>query len=1542
VGFPSADSFPATPRSQSVLEDFALPNIKHCDDGGRQMRKSFVALALLVGAATMLTTLAFAQQDDGREGAALKTPALLNQMKVTKAARLGTSLDTDTMFVGHKAGAFNATNNYWSIGTSLGTRPDGAVPSSYDGMWDFDVLTNGAGTDSAQGWVPFMRGARNPGTAIPDASRPALAVDMGNKMNAPFIQNHTAGIISAWHADDGQYLAATNVATDGSHTDPWTALVGTKSAWCGLRSGDDFAVVDDPLYGGTGNCINGNALFGTFGSNSNLQGGKRAIRNFPGYANQWDQLLYRDVRVASGAALTVNFQYATQMSNNANRTAATAMGWFDKDPLLLQQGGTGYAASNFISASVNTALAPIDSFMVYVGVPTDPTNCKFSDSQVGEDPRSIFDMKRRWFSEVISIDKHYAEILSTFGVQSATSFSQVVPNAVIEPMLVDQGIVNGGGIIRVVFRVKTNNRDADDTNTGGGFTASTGQGAVRLDAVEILGGQVSVTCGFENPGDINNNIELATTGATLGPDVGEGYALSAWHATGKPPYGLLAHLHPLDGDPGRGYNPLAYADLCGVWDSPDRQCDINGVVLSTTDHDLFEAAGGSVAQFKDNQGGMMSPAISLIGPFTGPGSTNVHGLDLTHINTSKKWLAIYDMYTGLFKDLYSQGNLYSTTLVSYPTLQKNGHYVWGDMGVLTSVSWWGDRYCFKLADEMNGLINTSNASGVPDSVKVAMFRQQRSIEFGTGASSTDGHYTDNMSLAFPPGPTGGLGQDHLDIDIWDWYSDAFPRNEEVATATTAFDTCGALIFSARQMATATTDANRPNISADSMYLKGTVSSANEMRVDCIFRIFPGPGNYVIVGDKTSGVRKVPTSVTPATGADVTSFFDSYMANPGLYSKGTHGVGTWNVDTWNSVRCDTVETNIFPAEGCVGNLPGIRVNNWASMIYDGTDDPDDRLGTVAVPHLGIVKNRCWLQNPAAGQSANSTNIKCDWDLLTPAEQGNYPPSSGIPAEKRTVEYTKIFPDGLLTPGSTIQYFFRMGVVGGGVGDMLTMTPDTNRVFLQPNGTGHDNFDGQRWANISILPDKWKDDNYGGMGKACLLVVDQQDRRGNERIWVGIADSIGATVKAKYGAHNGWHAEGGYRGTHGTISNPDFSYTSETNCGTDPNIAVWANGGQPGTTWDLYNVTSIESPSGCTTQLGGRLAPLASGYQTGKDTKQGPTASMLNDYYECLFFMCGDMSGGYFGPTSGVGSQDVALVENFLLDRRLVGGEPTVTRGVWFMGDGFIEGNEWKDDETGPESGDFVWNWLGIYGYPEVYNYYSYAGCSGLDRVADLFTDVAVLSGDAYGLLNPCTTSHEMNLPSFPGVTASTYMNHGACTDDNPCVAGVATAYSEAHPYYTLMDGWNLNNLYSKHSDGQEGSTSFGRLAYFMDVSTNVFASCGGGGFMGTPTVDVPTNTVKNVNIDFLGNVWNNPVKVGGNAIINFGLAKSDLVDVKVYDVTGRLVKTLANRQAFKAGPSKLVWDGRNDQGQAVARGVYFTQVKFINSGFVDAKKVTVLK
>ncbi len=1464
------------------------------------MRKSFVALALLVGAATMLTTLAFAQEGSTQDqGAILKIRSSL----VTKAARLGTSAATDTLWVGHTTAATHS--HPWNVG--VGPNRPGAG-GSYNGTWDFDTFDNGAASDSAQGWVPMN--SPNPRTSgtISDDLRSWNCLDWGNRMNAAERQGRTPGIISAWHADNGAYPAYVAPICPTCPPNSWTPLAGAKSAWCGLRAGDDFSVVDAIAYGGTGNHINGNALIGRFGTNLNSQGGKQTQKNFPGYANQWDQMMYRDIRVASSTPVTVSFLYETQMDTRADVAPATTSGWFDKDPLSLQQGGFGVAANNFISASAaGAANAPVDSFMVYVGVPTDPADCRYTDWLSGDPARPIFDLKRRWFSEVIAVDKPYHEILSTFGRDSAFAalpYSATVTAGQIDAMIAAQGGV-GGGVIRVVFRVKTNANYADEQNTGGSFN-STNKGAARIDQVAITGATPAfTTSGFETDGEIDNTIEGANS-ASPGPAVGAGYAFAAWHTTGKSPK-IMPHLHPIAGGdigPGNSYTALAYADLCGVWNSPIRGCNINGIVVSMTDHDLLEAAGGADGTpFKEVRQGFISPTINLVTPAM-PGTNDV-GLDAQHVATNQPWLLFNDLYTGIYADVYAQGNLYALTLISYPTLQKNGATIWGDLGVISSVSWWGDYYCLQDQNTVSEFINTSNPTGIPDSVKVVFYREQRCISFGaTNCSSTDGHYVDNIALGFPPPTTGS--SDNISIDIWDWYTDAFPRNETVALPGTAgFDTCAANIYSAFQRATASTDGVRSNIASDTMFIKGTNSTGTPARMDAVFRVYPGPGNYVIPGNRSSGLRQVPTSTTPAVSGDA-SFWGQYMADPGTFSKGVHtgAPSGWNVDTWNSVRVDTVENNIFPAMANNANLPAITAENWASMIYDGSEGGvEPKFAT-----LGILKNRCFLIDPSAGAVVNHTNIDCAtvpaWVLL---------PGTGYDGNQQTREYTSIFPSGLLTPGSSIEYFYRFSKLAS-PGVIATMNPDTDVVFVQKGG--HWNYDGLRWASIFVLPDKWKSIEYGGLGSACMLVVNQQARRGNLRGWAGIADSIGATRAAKYGAGNGWHCQGGYIASDGS-----GNYTSEKNCGTDPNIAVWPNRGQMGSTWDRYNVTSAESPSGNAAHLGGRLAILASGYQLGKDAKIGPTPEMLSTYYNMLFFLAGDMSGVWLGPNTNQGSQEMLIIDDFL--------NASGQRGVWIMGNGFVEGH----DGASAAHDIFLNTTLGV-----ALRSPSYFALSGSNVLyPDLIPQGTIINstGVRYSVVNSCTWTNDVLTEQSPvgAVPATMYQNLGACVS---CVAGVYTPYNATlHPYTTLVDGWDLANLTNKG-----GGSSLGRLGYVMDVLVNTFASvCA---FTAAPTVDVfqPNETSASY-INLLGNVVNNPLSVG-MATVNFTLAKNDLVDVRVYDVTGRLVKTLANRQAFKAGPSKLAWDGRNDQGQVVARGVYFTQVKFINSGFVDAKKVTVLK
>ena len=61
-------------------------------------------------------------------------------------------------------------------------------------------------------------------------------------------------------------------------------------------------------------------------------------------------------------------------------------------------------------------------------------------------------------------------------------------------------------------------------------------------------------------------------------------------------------------------------------------------------------------------------------------------------------------------------------------------------------------------------------------------------------------------------------------------------------------------------------------------------------------------------------------------------------------------------------------------------------------------------------------------------------------------------------------------------------------------------------------------------------------------------------------------------------------------------------------------------------------------------------------------------------------------------------------------------------------------------------------------------------------------------------------------------------------------------------------------------------------------------------------------------------------------------------VDLFDVTGRRVRTLAARE-LPAGASVLPWDGRDDAGASLRRGVYFARLQA--SGCVRTARVVLL-
>jgi len=86
--------------------------------------------------------------------------------------------------------------------------------------------------------------------------------------------------------------------------------------------------------------------------------------------------------------------------------------------------------------------------------------------------------------------------------------------------------------------------------------------------------------------------------------------------------------------------------------------------------------------------------------------------------------------------------------------------------------------------------------------------------------------------------------------------------------------------------------------------------------------------------------------------------------------------------------------------------------------------------------------------------------------------------------------------------------------------------------------------------------------------------------------------------------------------------------------------------------------------------------------------------------------------------------------------------------------------------------------------------------------------------------------------------------------------------------------------------------------------------------------------------------NNPVR-SGSATVNFGLTKAERVKIQIFDVSGRLVRTLADRR-FEAGPNHLAWDGADNGGKQVNRGVYFVRSQHADSKFTGQSKLIVLK
>jgi hypothetical protein len=105
-----------------------------------------------------------------------------------------------------------------------------------------------------------------------------------------------------------------------------------------------------------------------------------------------------------------------------------------------------------------------------------------------------------------------------------------------------------------------------------------------------------------------------------------------------------------------------------------------------------------------------------------------------------------------------------------------------------------------------------------------------------------------------------------------------------------------------------------------------------------------------------------------------------------------------------------------------------------------------------------------------------------------------------------------------------------------------------------------------------------------------------------------------------------------------------------------------------------------------------------------------------------------------------------------------------------------------------------------------------------------------------------------------------------------------------------------------------------------------------GYLGQPMTAVEIPNLARLLTRFL----TSPNPASRQATIELAFAEPATADVRVLDVTGRAVRTLA-RGSMRTGPSHLVWNLRDDQDRVVPEGIYFCSVSS-NCGSVSSKIV----
>ena len=141
---------------------------------------------------------------------------------------------------------------------------------------------------------------------------------------------------------------------------------------------------------------------------------------------------------------------------------------------------------------------------------------------------------------------------------------------------------------------------------------------------------------------------------------------------------------------------------------------------------------------------------------------------------------------------------------------------------------------------------------------------------------------------------------------------------------------------------------------------------------------------------------------------------------------------------------------------------------------------------------------------------------------------------------------------------------------------------------------------------------------------------------------------------------------------------------------------------------------------------------------------------------------------------------------------------------------------------------------------------------------------------------------------------------------------------------LVDG-NATNWQQESPDGI--GNSIVNMMDFRRVDGKAVVATHGNGLFTTQIPGVrPGDPLQGTEQFTIDNIYPNPFQT--DLTVRISVPQTQFILFRVYDTSGKLVKTVANALAF-TGENEFFWDGTNIQGQPVSNGVYVVRMTYLD-------------